>query len=117
MTMIRKILAVCIALALLCGIALAESVPADTVVLTVGEQQFTAQQLDSMAYMLYSEGVTETYPDYDQAVEYLTRQAVLEDYQRPLGGELRAQRRRQPSGVLHHGRPVSEGQGLYPVHG
>ena len=85
MTMIRKILAVCIALALLCGIALAESVPADAVVLTVGDQQFTAQQLDSMAYMLYSEGVTETYPDYDQAVEYLTRQAVLEDYLKANG--------------------------------
>ena len=78
--MFKKILAVCLAMLLLCGAALAETLPPDTVVLTVGDKSYTAMDLDSMAYMLYSEGYVEEYPDYDSAVDGLIQEAVLEDY-------------------------------------
>lgn len=54
------------------------TVPADAVILTVGDRTFTAEDVDSMAYMMYSQGRVETYPDYDKAVESLTQEAVLE---------------------------------------
>lgn len=83
--MLKKITALCFALMMLCGAALAETVPADAVVLTVGEEEFTAQNLDSMAYTLYTQSVVEDYPDYDAAMEYLIRQAVLTNYMEAKG--------------------------------
>ena len=78
--MLKKIFAVFLALMLLCGSALAETLAADTVLLTVGEKTYTAKDVDSMAYMLYTQGYAENYPDYDAAVENLVQEAVLEDY-------------------------------------
>ncbi|MBQ9195879.1 MAG: hypothetical protein IJ157_01450, partial [Clostridia bacterium] len=78
--MIKRILAVCLALLLLCGAALAETIAADTVLLTVGDREFNARDIDTRAYLLYSEGRVEEYPDYDTAVDSLIQDAVLEDY-------------------------------------
>lgn len=76
MKMITKLLALCLALALLCGVALADPLDPDTVVMSVGDQQYTALNLDNMAYMLYSDGYSETYPDYDMAVEALIQNTL-----------------------------------------
>ena len=78
--MIKKIFALCLALMLLCSAALADMLAADTVVVTVGERQFTARDIDTRAYLLYSQSQAEKYPDYDAAVESLIQEAVLEDY-------------------------------------
>ena len=69
--MIKKIFALCLALMLLCSAALADMLAADTVVVTVGERQFTARDIDTRAYLLYSQSQAEKYPDYDAAVESL----------------------------------------------
>lgn len=89
MNIMKKLLALCLALALLCGVALAEAaeteneqttVPADTVLLTVGGREYTALDVDDIAYNLYSQGYTETYPDYEEAIDTLIHQGVLDYY-------------------------------------
>ena len=78
--MLKRMIAVGLAVMLLCGAALAETLAADTVLLTVADKSYTAMDVDSMAYMLYTQGYAEAYPDYDTAVENLIQEAVLEDY-------------------------------------
>ena len=81
MRTLKKMLAICLALTLVFGLAAAETAIApETVVLSVGEKEFTAQNLDSMAYMLYTQSVVQKYPDYETAMDYLIQQAVLQDY-------------------------------------
>lgn len=88
MKMMKKLLALCAVLMLLCGAALAEpaetaesaAVPEDAVLATVNGEKITAADADDAAYLLYSYGYTENYPDYDRAIEYLIQQAVVKDH-------------------------------------
>ena len=86
MKLMKKLIALCLALALLCTCALAESALEESqVLITVNDQEITVYDAEMIAYLLYYYGHTETYPDYDAALSYLEQQAVIEHHLRSAG--------------------------------
>ena len=86
MNFLKKLLALCAVLALICASALAEEPQAPAqVLITVNDHEITAENADFIAYLLYYYGYTENYPDYDAALDYLTQQAVIENHLRSAG--------------------------------
>lgn len=87
MKMLKKTLAIWMVLAMLCAAALAEgsSVASDAVVLTVNGREYTVDDLEKDAKLLYDGGYTETYPDYDATVESMIREAVITAHLKAAG--------------------------------
>ena len=90
MNNMKRILILCVCACLLLGLARAESapgegVPADAVLMTVDGKTVTAANADETAALLYNYGYIETYPDYDAALDYILRDAVVEKHLQEAG--------------------------------
>ena len=78
----KRLLALCAALMLVCACALAEDAAdeEDLVLATVNGVEIKHSEVDNMAYLFYYYGYTQTYPDYDFALEYLIQQEVINNH-------------------------------------
>ncbi|MBO4379361.1 MAG: peptidylprolyl isomerase [Clostridia bacterium] len=63
----------------------AELPDGSTVLATAGETVITVDDAEYYAYLLYYYGYTEDYPDYDQAIDYLVQQAVINKHVHDAG--------------------------------
>ncbi|MBQ7455221.1 MAG: peptidylprolyl isomerase, partial [Clostridia bacterium] len=83
MKLMKRLLALCAVLALLCGCAVAEEAAAEieydsyTVLASVNGAEITVGRTEYYAYLLYYYGYTEIYPDYELALDALIQQEVM----------------------------------------
>lgn len=85
--MTKKLVALLMALMMLCSCALAEeNAKIDNLTLaTVSGEEILLSEVEQVAYMFYYYGYTETYPDIDSALYYLVQEAVIEKHLRDAG--------------------------------
>lgn len=83
----KRLLALCAALMLVCACAAAEDAAGaeDLVLATVNGVEIKQSEADNIAYLFYYYGYTQTYPDYDFALEYLIQQKVIENHLHAAG--------------------------------
>ena len=93
MNEMKRLLALCLCMMMLVSGAFAESapaentdsVPADAVLMTLDGKAVTAEDADATAILLYNNGYIENYPDYDAALDYILRDAVVHKHLQEAG--------------------------------
>lgn len=86
MKVFKKLLTLCAVLSLLCACALAEPAAVeDPILATVNDVEIRASEAGYYSYLLYYYGRTQNFPDYEAGLDYLIRQAVIENHLRQGG--------------------------------